>query len=146
MSIKQHLADIDFRTHAERQGNAKEDFVSWYHELNERIKIHGYTDLLRGQKTMLSSVLWYILDPKEYKALVQGKEYIDVERLFPDQKKLYRSLMGWAQNYKWDYKDKKSILDDYKLIKPAMAELVDKYKELSIKIAHNILASKEKPV
>ena len=66
-----HPADIDFRNHSARTARAKEDFVSRYNELQGRIVSHGCSDRLSGQITMLSSVLWYLLSPQEYKKLTQ---------------------------------------------------------------------------
>lgn len=62
-----HLKDIDFRTHAVRQSHALEDFKKWYDEL-EAVE---QTERIQGQITILSSVLWYLMDPKEYKQFMK---------------------------------------------------------------------------
>lgn len=64
---KEHLKDIDFRSHEVRSKSAKEDFIKWYEELQNRPR----TERIEGQLSMLSSVLWYLLSPKEYKKLIK---------------------------------------------------------------------------
>jgi hypothetical protein len=67
----EHIKDIDFRTREERQKQALPDFVEWYKDLAKKSEEEGYSDLLQGQLTMLSSVLWYLLPEKDYKKLVR---------------------------------------------------------------------------
>ena len=71
--IQDHLDDIDFRTWSERSKSATEDFVNWYNQLHEYADSHDYDERIQGQLLMLSSVLWYLLDPKDYKKLVKLK-------------------------------------------------------------------------
>lgn len=71
MSAQDHVVDIDFRSWQARHDAATSDFISWYEELSRRIDSEGLTERLSGQITMLSSVLWYLLTPKEYKKLVK---------------------------------------------------------------------------
>lgn len=66
---EEHLKDIDFRTHAVRQSQSLEDFKSWYEEL----AVVEKTERIQGQITILSSVLWYLMDPKEYKKFMKVK-------------------------------------------------------------------------
>lgn len=68
--IKDHIKDIDFRKREVRQQEAVKDFKQWYAQLSQR----PYSEMLQGQLSMLSAVLWYLLPPKEYKKLVTSKK------------------------------------------------------------------------
>jgi hypothetical protein len=70
MSIQDHLADIDFRTREARQLAAKEDFVDWYNELQER-QATSYDGRVQAQIEVLSAVLWYLLPKSDYKKLMK---------------------------------------------------------------------------
>lgn len=69
--VADHLADIDFRTWDERHKNAVDDFIDWYNQLHEYQSRHDYDDRIQAQITVLSSVLWYLLPPKQYKKLTK---------------------------------------------------------------------------
>ena len=67
MSIAEHLQDIDFRKKEVRQKDYLKEFILWHKQLSKE----PYSDLIHGQLTMLSAVLWYLLPTKEYKKLVK---------------------------------------------------------------------------
>ena len=95
-NIEKHLDDIDFRTQAERSKAWKEDFLAWHKDLTQTLKVNGYSAPIQAQLNMLSSVLWYLLPPKEYKALVRGRIFIDTEKFTPAEHALYRSLQAFG--------------------------------------------------
>lgn len=68
-----HLPDIDFRSWEQRHTEAIPDFISWYNELQDFAEKYGYDERIAGQLTILSSVLWYLLPPKDYKKLTKHK-------------------------------------------------------------------------
>lgn len=70
MSVEEHLADIDFRKREVRQANHINQFKEWYVELAQQ----PYSDMIQGQLSMLSAVLWHLLPAKEYKKLVTSKK------------------------------------------------------------------------
>lgn len=69
MIKSEHLKDIDFRTRAERQKDSTAEFIRWYNELARR----PHSDLLQGQLSMLSAVLWYLLPEKDFRKLTKLK-------------------------------------------------------------------------
>jgi hypothetical protein len=72
-NILQHLGDIDFRKRENRQENAIEDFKEWYEDLVVSQEL-DYSERVQGQLTMLSSILWYLLPPADYKKLTKLKK------------------------------------------------------------------------
>lgn len=73
MAIKDHLADIDFRTREVRQADYKDEFKRWYDELCNRLST-GYDDVVYAQLTVLTAVLWYLLPKNEYNKLRKIKQ------------------------------------------------------------------------
>lgn len=73
MAIKDHLADIDFRTREERQETYKEEFIQWYKTLANHNLNQPFDERLFGQQNMLGCVLWYLLPKKEYDKLTKLK-------------------------------------------------------------------------
>jgi hypothetical protein len=71
---KEHIKDIDFRTREERGKEAIPEMVEWYKELLDRAGEEPYSDLLQGQISMLSSVLWLLLPKNEYNKLRRKKK------------------------------------------------------------------------
>lgn len=147
-NIKKHLDDIDFRTQEERSKSWKDDFLAWHKDISQTMKVHGYNDMLAGQLTMLSSVLWYLLPPKEYKALVRGRVFIDQDQFTPAQKRLYLSMQAFGGSKYCDKTDDVSVAGSYitrmrGVNKGYMADLFFDNKELGYRIANNIVADSE---
>lgn len=142
-----HLDDIDFRRHAERSEAWKEDFLAWHASLHKAIKRDGSSDLLYGQLMMLSHVLWYLLEPKEYLALTRNKIYIDQKTLTPDQKKLYTSMQAFKGSPHCIRSSINTVLISYSqrmadIGKHQMANLALVEEELATKIAANMVVAK----
>jgi hypothetical protein len=141
-NIAQHLDDIDFRNHEERQKAWRKDFKVWYKDLWESARANPNDERIAGQLTMLSSVLWYLLEPKEYKALVRGKIYIDQTKFSPQQKKLFISMMAFKGSPYCDKTSARSVLTSYmQRAKPMYADIAIEENGLAKSIAHNIYAS-----
>lgn len=70
MIKKEHLKDVDFRTREIRQASHINQFKEWYVQLSQE----PYSDMIQGQLSMLSAVLWHLLPKSEYKKLVTSKK------------------------------------------------------------------------
>jgi hypothetical protein len=91
-NVQDHIDDIDFRSWDARNAQALQDFVKWYKILTKE-RSEGISERLEGQITMLSSVLWYMLPPAEYKRLVGHKTGYTPENIndfsrYDDQQRL----------------------------------------------------------
>lgn len=72
-NITDHLDDIDFRNHAERQKSAIPDFMNWYDSLYQVVRKDPNNVRISAQLAILSAVLWYLMEPKQYKRFMKGK-------------------------------------------------------------------------
>lgn len=143
-NIQKHLDDIDFRNHEERQRAWRTDFKKWYRDIWRAYRADPDNDRLGGQLTMLSSVLWYLLEPKEYKALVRGKVFIDQAKFSPEQKKLFTSMMAFNGSPHCDHTSGRTVLDSYvERAKPMYLNILAHEENLAKAIAHNIAAGAE---
>lgn len=141
-NFAKHIDDIDLRTHEERQKSWRKDFMQWYEDLQSYRKKNGVSDeRVEGQLTMLSSVLWYLLDPKQYKALVKGKIYIDQSKLTAEQKKLFTSMMAFNGSPYCDKSSARTVLVSYiQRAKTSYKDLAVEHTKLARAISYNISA------
>lgn len=134
-----HLADIDFRKWEERHAAIKEDLSKFYRKVWQAAMDDPLNERLQGQLTAISTALWYLLDPKEYKALVRGKRFIDQAELNPEQKRLFISLNAFNGSPHCDHDSWDTVLTTYLMrAKPMYKDLVKKYPKLAEDIAFNI--------
>jgi hypothetical protein len=144
MSIKEHIEDIDFRNHAERQKSWRNDFIKWHREIRKALREDPFNDRLAGQLTMLSSVLWYLLSPKEYKAVIAGKIFVDQDKLTRTQKKLFVSMNAFNGSSHCDKRDGIKVYESYmKRAKPAYQKIAYDNPKLAHAIAYNIAVAAE---
>lgn len=138
-NIAKHLDDIDFRTWEERHEAVKEDLVEWYRQIWQACMDDPFNERLSGQLAAISVALWYLLDPKEYKALKHGKRYIDQSELNAEQKRLFISLNAFNGSPYCDHDSWDTVLTSYLLrAKPMYQALVKKYPKLAEDVAFNI--------
>ena len=73
MSIAEHLDDIDFRTHEARQADALTEIKGW-HDIAFRKAMKDPSERHLANLQVLSSVLWLLMDSKDYEKLTRDKK------------------------------------------------------------------------
>jgi len=72
--VSMHLKDIDFRSREQRSRQAIADFKKMYTELHLSSINGPENPRTEGQRTMLATVLWYLMPKREYSEFMKIKK------------------------------------------------------------------------